>query len=55
MWLRCARAAGVILAGALTALALATGAQQKNAPEAAKPVHDPVKDVFSAADSLDVE
>ena len=39
----------------VAALATAAQAQQKSAAEAPKPVHDPVADVFSAADSLDVE
>jgi hypothetical protein len=46
----------MIFAAVLMAfVAVATGAKQKSAPEPAKPVHDPIKDVFSAADSLDVE
>jgi hypothetical protein len=54
------RAAGAILVSAFALLACTAFAQQKNPPAspvtaAAKPIHDPIKDVFSAADALDVE
>jgi hypothetical protein len=54
---RWARGSGVAALAAVTIFATTAGAQQKGASDAAaKPAaHDPIKDVFSAADSLDVE